>query len=77
MTRRHLRNIERTDARRVRTVTFHMSAGLINWEQAFAAVAKAIADTNRRDYVWPDSAETPTSGTETGQDGDEGGREAL
>lgn len=72
MTRRHLRNIERTDARRVRTVTFHMSAELINWKRTFAAAAKAITDAHRRDYVWPDAVETPTSGTETGQDGDEG-----
>ena len=74
MTRRHLRNIERTDARRVRTVTFNLVANLDEWQRNDWF---AWRNLDRRDYVWPDSAETPTSGTETGQDGDEGGREAL
>lgn len=58
MTRRHLRNIERTDARRVPP---HVSLERL----------MRLFEADRRDYVWPDAVETPTSITETGQDGDE------
>lgn len=69
MTCRHLRNIERSEARRVRTITFNPVANFDAWKIARFA---PIPNLDRRDYVWPDAVETPTSGTETGQDGDEG-----